>query len=206
MCGVAPSCPAGGRRGASASLSACRPNTGVTNGRAVPAARAPGARPGARCLLGTGSPLAYPASRPGVAPESAGPPADGDRGAPLSVHRGGPQPLAPPLERDSQTLPLRLAPRRRSRRARETHRIDDERDAYHVNLQRWPRRAVMALIRVYQLTLAHLVFTQCRFVPSCSRYTFEAVERYGALRGAWLGIRRILKCHPFHAGGYDPVP
>jgi len=58
----------------------------------------------------------------------------------------------------------------------------------------------MALIRVYQVTLAHLVFTQCRFVPSCSRYTYEAVERYGAVRGAWLGIRRILRCHPLHPG------
>src|SRR2546421_4593340 len=165
----------------SASPSACRPNTGATNARAVPAARAPRARTGARCLLGTGSPLAHPASRPGVAPESAGPPTDGDRGSPLSVHRGGPQPLAPTLERDSQTLPRRLPPRRRSRRARETdrlrravraaaQRIDDERDAHHVNLRHWPRRTVMALIRVYQVTLAHLVFTQCRFVPSCSRH------------------------------------
>ena len=75
-----------------------------------------------------------------------------------------------------------------------------------MNLRRWPRRTVMALIRVYQVTLAHLVFTQCRFVPSCSRYTFEAVERYGAARGVWLGIRRILRCHPLHPGGYDPVP
>src|SRR6266850_132790 len=104
MCGVAPSCPAGGRRGASASPSACPPNTGVTNGRAVSAARAARARPGARCLLGTGSPLAHPASRPGVAPEPRGPPADGDRGAPLSVHRGGAQPVAPTLERDSPAL------------------------------------------------------------------------------------------------------
>src|SRR5207253_4274757 len=199
--GVAPSGPAGGRRGASASPSACRPNTGVTNERAVPAARAPRARPGARCVLGTRSPLVHPASRPGVAPESAGLRADGNRGSPLSVHRGGPQPPAPTLERDSQTLPRRLAPRRRSRRTREARRVrravcaaarrgGGERDTPHMNLRRWPRRAVMTLIRVYQLTLAHLVFTQCRFVPSCSRYTFEAVERYGAVRGVWLGSRR----------------
>ena len=69
-----------------------------------------------------------------------------------------------------------------------------------------PRRIVMALITGYQHTLSHLVFTQCRFVPSCSRYTHDAVERYGALKGSWLGIRRILRCHPFHPGGYDPVP
>jgi len=75
-----------------------------------------------------------------------------------------------------------------------------------VTLQRLPRLAVLTLIRGYQLTLSHWMLTQCRFEPSCSRYTYEAVERYGALKGSWLGIRRILKCHPFHAGGYDPVP
>jgi putative membrane protein insertion efficiency factor len=70
-----------------------------------------------------------------------------------------------------------------------------------MTLQRVPRLFVMTLIRGYQLTL-----TQCRFEPSCSRYTYEAVERYGALKGSWLGIKRIAKCHPFHVGGYDPVP
>lgn len=75
-----------------------------------------------------------------------------------------------------------------------------------MNLARWPRRAVMGLIRAYQLALSPLMLTNCRFTPSCSRYTYEAVERYGALRGAWMGVKRICRCHPFHPGGYDPVP
>lgn len=75
-----------------------------------------------------------------------------------------------------------------------------------MTLRRVPREIVKLLIRSYQLTLSHLMITQCRFEPSCSRYTYEAVERYGAMRGSWLGLKRILKCHPFHAGGYDPVP
>lgn len=69
----------------------------------------------------------------------------------------------------------------------------------------WPRRVVAGLIRAYQLMAAPFP-SACRYTPSCSMYTLEAVRRYGALRGGWLGVRRILRCHPFHAGGYDPVP
>lgn len=75
-----------------------------------------------------------------------------------------------------------------------------------MSVTRWPRLAAMGLIRAYQLALSPFMLTQCRFTPSCSHYTYEAVERYGALRGSWMGVKRILRCHPFHPGGYDPVP
>lgn len=75
-----------------------------------------------------------------------------------------------------------------------------------MTLLRLPTLIALAMIRAYQLTLSHLVFSHCRFEPTCSRYTYQAVERYGVLKGSWLGVKRILKCHPFHAGGYDPVP
>jgi len=67
-------------------------------------------------------------------------------------------------------------------------------------------RAAIGLIRVYQKMLSPLLGQHCRFTPSCSRYAAEAIARYGVVRGTWLGVRRLSRCHPFHAGGFDPVP
>ncbi|WP_370454568.1 membrane protein insertion efficiency factor YidD [Geobacillus sp. C56-T2] len=65
---------------------------------------------------------------------------------------------------------------------------------------------MIALIRFYQRFLSPLKPPTCRFYPTCSNYGIEAIRRFGALRGGWLTTKRILKCHPFHPGGFDPVP
>lgn len=66
--------------------------------------------------------------------------------------------------------------------------------------------ALIAAIRGYQLTLGKLLPPLCRFSPSCSRYAIEAIRRHGPGKGSWLSFRRLLKCHPLHPGGIDPVP
>ncbi len=68
------------------------------------------------------------------------------------------------------------------------------------------RAVVLGLIRIYQLTLSQVLPSACRFVPSCSQYGYEAIARYGVVRGGWLAAKRLARCHPFHPGGYDPVP
>ena len=68
------------------------------------------------------------------------------------------------------------------------------------------KKIIIALIRFYQLALSPLKQPTCRFSPTCSQYSIEAIERFGVIKGTYLSVRRILKCHPFHEGGYDPVP
>lgn len=68
------------------------------------------------------------------------------------------------------------------------------------------KRFFLFLIRFYRRHISPCKKPCCRFIPTCSEYAMEAVEKYGALKGGWLAVRRILKCHPLHPGGYDPVP
>lgn len=69
-----------------------------------------------------------------------------------------------------------------------------------------PARLLRTTIHAYQGVVSPVLGPRCRFHPSCSHYLDEAIERHGALRGIWLGMRRVSRCHPFHPGGFDPVP
>ncbi|ERJ92189.1 membrane protein insertion efficiency factor YidD [Selenomonas sp. oral taxon 892] len=68
------------------------------------------------------------------------------------------------------------------------------------------KRVLLLLIQFYRAAVSPLTLPTCRYYPTCSAYAMEAIERYGARRGGWMALRRILRCHPFHPGGYDPVP
>ncbi len=68
------------------------------------------------------------------------------------------------------------------------------------------KKTAMAMIRLYQRTISVAAPPSCRFLPTCSEYTREAIDRYGIAKGTWLGVKRISRCHPFNPGGYDPVP
>lgn len=68
------------------------------------------------------------------------------------------------------------------------------------------RYLALLLIRLYQKAISPVLGVHCRFYPTCSAYTREAIEKYGFFEGVWLGVRRLLRCHPLHRGGIDPVP
>ncbi len=68
------------------------------------------------------------------------------------------------------------------------------------------KKIMVLMIRFYQQAISPLFPPTCRYIPTCSQYFIEALEKYGPLKGTWLGVRRILRCHPGHPGGYDPVP
>jgi putative membrane protein insertion efficiency factor len=74
------------------------------------------------------------------------------------------------------------------------------------NVSQAARVGVLRLIRFYQRRISILTPPSCRFFPTCSHYTYEAVERHGLRRGLWLSVKRLCRCHPFCKGGYDPVP
>jgi putative membrane protein insertion efficiency factor len=65
---------------------------------------------------------------------------------------------------------------------------------------------LIGLVRVYQYAISPLLGRSCRYFPTCSEFTVEAVQKHGAIKGGWLGAKRICRCHPWHPGGYDPVP
>ncbi len=67
-------------------------------------------------------------------------------------------------------------------------------------------RLFIHLIRLYRRCLSPVLPPSCRYIPTCSQYAMDAIGKYGALRGGWLAVRRIMRCHPFHKGGFDPVP
>jgi len=68
------------------------------------------------------------------------------------------------------------------------------------------QKVLIAPIRVYRQVISPLLPQRCRFYPTCSQYAIEAIETHGAIRGGWLALRRLLRCHPLHPGGLDPVP
>lgn len=74
------------------------------------------------------------------------------------------------------------------------------------SVQKLARKLSYGLVRLYQLTLSPLLGPRCRFHPTCSNYAILAINRYGVRFGGWLTVKRVIKCHPFSPGGYDPVP
>jgi len=67
------------------------------------------------------------------------------------------------------------------------------------------KRLAMEMIKLYQASLSQVMPPSCRFIPTCSQYTYESIDKFGLAKGTWLGVMRLARCHPLHKGGYDPV-
>ncbi len=75
-----------------------------------------------------------------------------------------------------------------------------------MNVKNLPMKGMLVMLRFYKREISPMLPPCCRYAPTCSEYAMQAVEKYGAVKGGWLAAKRILRCHPFHEGGYDPVP
>ena len=75
-----------------------------------------------------------------------------------------------------------------------------------MNVKNLPMKGMLVMLRFYKREISPMLPPCCRYTPTCSEYAMQAVEKYGAMKGGWLAAKRILRCHPFHEGGYDPVP
>ena len=93
----------------------------------------------------------------------------------------------------------------RCRQTKQLHLIKEPRSTLD-QVSQIMRNIILTLIRFYQAAISPMLAPRCRFYPSCSEYAAEAINHHGALRGLWLGLSRLGKCHPFHPGGFDPVP
>jgi len=74
-----------------------------------------------------------------------------------------------------------------------------------LSISKFPKVVFIGIVKGYQYVISPILPPSCRFIPTCSTYTIQAIEKYGVVRGTYLGLRRILRCHPFSRGGYDPV-
>ena len=73
-------------------------------------------------------------------------------------------------------------------------------------LRHWPKQLALGAIQLYRLVISPMMAPHCRFEPTCSQYALTAIQEHGAVRGLWLTLKRLSKCHPLHRGGFDPVP
>lgn len=87
------------------------------------------------------------------------------------------------------------------------HEVEPDLRDIPLTLRSIPQVALLALIKLYQMTISRILPPgTCRFHPTCSHYAYQAIAKYGFLRGGWMGFKRVLRCQPFNPGGFDPVP